>query len=37
MVKDDGVQSILAKGAMQALEEAISMGRGDTLVPEQVA
>ena len=26
----------MAEGAMQALEEAISMGRGDTLVPEQV-
>lgn len=36
MAKDAGVQSIMAEGAMQALEEAISMGRGDTLVPEQV-
>lgn len=36
MTEDAGVKSIMAKGAMQALEEAISMGRGDTLVPEQV-
>lgn len=36
MAEDAGVQSIMADGAMQALEEAISMGRGDTVVPEQV-
>ena len=36
MAEDAGVKSYMAKGAMQALEEAISMGRGDTLVPEQV-
>ncbi|MDE0521058.1 MAG: NAD(P)-dependent oxidoreductase [Boseongicola sp.] len=36
MAEDAGVKSFMAKGAMQALEEAISMGRGDTLVPEQV-
>ena len=33
--EDAGVQSIMADGAMQALEEAVSMGRGDTVVPEQ--
>lgn len=36
MARDAGVRSIMAEGAMQALEEAISMGRGSTLVPEQV-
>lgn len=31
-----GVRSIMAEGAMQALEDAISMGRGNTVVSEQV-
>ncbi len=36
MAEDAGVRSIMAEGAMQALEEAIAMGRGDTHVSEQV-
>lgn len=36
MATDSGVQSIMAESAMQALDEAIAMGRGETMVPEQV-